>query len=70
MIGTHPDISLAVTHLLQFSTNPTKDHYRAAQHICCYLAVTLDYKLVYSHDTNKSLVAYTDSDWTADKIGQ
>ena len=43
MIGTHPDIAFAVTHLSQFSTNPTKDHYKAAQHVCCYLVGTHDY---------------------------
>ena len=48
MIGTQPDIAFAVTHLLQFSTNPTEDHYKAAQHICCYLVGTRDYKLVYT----------------------
>ena len=68
MIGTCPNIAFAVTHLLQFSTNPTKDHYKAAQHVCCYLDGTHDYKLVYTHEEDKGLVTYTDSDWAADKI--
>ena len=68
MIGTQPDIAFAVTHLSQFSTNPTKDHYKAAQHICRYLVGTCDYKLVYTHEEDKGLVAYTNSDWAADKI--
>ena len=68
MIGTHPDIAFAVTHLLWFSTNPTKDHYKPVQHICCYLVGTRDYKLVYTHEDDKGLVAYTNSDWAADKI--
>jgi Reverse transcriptase (RNA-dependent DNA polymerase) len=46
MIGTHPDNPFAVTHLSQFSTNPTEDHCGAALHICCYLARTQDYTLV------------------------
>ena len=33
-IGICPDIISAVTHLSQFSTNPTEDHYKAAQHVC------------------------------------
>ena len=65
MIGTCPDIAFAVTHLSQFSTNPTKDHYKAAQHICCYLVGTRDYKLVYTWEEDKGLVAYTDSHWAA-----
>ena len=68
MIGTRPDISYAVTHLSQFSTNPSEDHYKAAMHICCYLASTQGYMLVYGHSTNKGLMAYTDSNWAADKI--
>ena len=43
MIGTHPDISYAVTHLSQFSTNPSEDHYKAALHVCRYLVGTQDY---------------------------
>ena len=70
MIGTWPDIAFTVTHLSQFSTNPTEDHYKAAQHIRCYLAGTRDYKLVYTHEEDKGLVTYTDSDWAADKIWQ
>ena len=48
MIGTQPDIAFAVTHLSQFSTNSTEEHYKAAQHICRYLIGTCDYKLVYT----------------------
>ena len=68
MIDTQPDIAFAVTHLSQFSTNPTEDHYKAAQHICRYLVGTCDYKLVYTREEDKGLVTYTDSDWAADKI--
>ena len=68
MIRTRPNIAFTVTHLSQFSTNPTEDHYKAAQHVCHYLVGTCDYKLVYTHEEDKGLVAYTDSDWVADKI--
>jgi hypothetical protein len=68
MIDTHPDISYAVTHLSQFTTNPSEDHYKAVLHICRYLAGTQDYKLVYGKAADKGLMAYTDSDWAADKI--
>ena len=29
IIGTCPDVAFTVTHLSQFSTNPTEDHYKA-----------------------------------------
>ena len=69
MIGTCPDIAFTVTHLSQFSMNPTEDHYKAAQHVCHYLVGTCDYKSVYTCKEDKGLVAYTDSDWAADKFG-
>jgi hypothetical protein len=68
MIGTRPDISYAVMHLSQFTMNPSEDHYKAALHICRYLAGIQDYKLVYSKTADKSLMAYMDSNWAADKI--
>ena len=70
MIGTCPDISYAVTHLSQFSTNPSEDHYKAAMHIYRYLASTQNYLLVYNKSMDKGLMAYTDSDWATDKIWQ
>ena len=68
IISTCPDIAFTVTHLLQFSTSPTEDHYKAAQHVCHYLVGTCDYKLVYTREEDKGLVAYTGSDWAAHKI--
>ena len=68
MIGTRPDIAYAVTHLSQFCTNPSPEHYKAALHICQYLVGTQDYSLVYSNTGDKGLEAYLDSNWAADKI--
>jgi hypothetical protein len=68
MIGTCPDISYDVTHLSQSTMNPSEDHYKAALHICRYLASTQDYKLVYGKAADKGLMAYMDSDWAADQI--
>ena len=68
MTGTRPDIAYAVTHLSQFCTNPSPEHYKATLHICQYLVGTQDYLLVYSNTGDKGLEAYLDSDWAADKI--
>ena len=38
--------------------------------MCHYLVGTCDYKLVYTCEGDKGLIAYTDSDWAADKIWQ
>ena len=68
MISTRPDIAYAVTHLSQFCTNPSPEHYKVALHICQYLVGTQNYSLVYSNTGDKGLEAYLDSNWAADKI--
>ena len=40
----------------------------AAKHILCYLKTTHNKCLVYNGASNKGLIAFTDSDWAADKI--
>ena len=47
MLGTCPDIAYAVTHLSQFSANPSKEYLDKTLYICCYLAGTRDYALIY-----------------------
>ena len=37
MIGTRPDISYAVTKLVQFAANPSQEHLISAKYTCCYL---------------------------------
>jgi hypothetical protein len=49
-----------------FSANPSQEHLNAALHICRYLVGTCDYKLVYNGESQKGLIAYTDSDWDPD----
>jgi hypothetical protein len=61
MLGTRPNIAYAVTKLVQYSANPTKEHLNAALHICRYLAGTRDYRLCYDGKSKLGLVAYADS---------
>ena len=68
MIGTHPDIAYSVIRLLQFSANPSKEHLDKALYICRYLVGTQQYSLNYDGNTNKGLIAHTDSDWASDSI--
>jgi hypothetical protein len=67
MLGTCPDICFAVTKMLQFSVNPSQEHLDKAMYICKYLAGTSRYALIYNGCSQKELMAYTDSDWVADK---
>ena len=68
MLGTHPDITYAVTKLAQFSANPSKEHMEKAKYICHYLNSTTNYALVYDGSGDEGLIAFTDSDWAADPI--
>ncbi len=36
-IGTHPDISFAVSHLAQYASNPSSQHMQLAKYILAYL---------------------------------
>ena len=66
MLGTRPDIAYAVTKLSQHCTNPSQEHLDKALYICRYLAGTKDYSLIYDGDSEKGILAYTDSDWGSD----
>jgi len=68
MLGTRPDIAFAVTKLAQFAANPSKEHLDKAKYILRYLAGIAKYALVYKGASNKGLIAYTDSDYTADLV--
>ena len=54
MLGTHPDITFAVINPSQFSANPRKEHFEQAKYICCYLAGTQDYTMVFDGNTMKA----------------
>jgi len=48
MLDTQLDIAYAITRLSQFSVNPSKKHLSKVLYICCYLAGTKDYVLIYN----------------------
>ena len=62
-IGTHPDISFAVSHLAQYASNPSPDHIRLAKYVFCYLKGTADLRLLYDGARGNGLYGYSDSSW-------
>jgi len=66
MLGTRPNITFAVTHLLRHVANPSQDHLNKALYICHYLIGTSTYSLVYNGGSGGGLSACTDSDWGSD----
>jgi hypothetical protein len=60
-ISTHPDISFAVSHLVQYAVNPSTQHLRLAKYILSYLKGTVDYRLCYDGACGDGLHGYLDS---------
>jgi hypothetical protein len=51
-IVTRPDIAYAVRVLCRFMANPGPEHWKAAKHLLCYVAGTVDFCLLYKLDPN------------------
>ena len=66
MIGSYPNIGCTVVKLAQQMANLSNRHYWAGLHFCRYLFNTCKYWIVYDRLSNKSIVAYSDSDWAQD----
>jgi hypothetical protein len=62
--STRPDISYAVTFLLQFLVNPSEAHLNAAYRIIRYLNGTRTYHITYG-TTNTGFYGYSDADWAS-----
>ena len=60
-LGTHPDISYAVSTVSRFTSNPGLPHWEAVQRIYRYLIGMKDLRLTYGW-TRKPLQGYTDTD--------
>ena len=64
-MGTRPDITFAVQHLSQFSSNPGMAHWTAAQRVIRYLNTTKVAKLTLGGRQPIILRGWTDADWAA-----
>jgi len=60
-IGTCPDISFAVSCLVQYAANPSPNHLCLAQYVLSHLVGTIDACLCYDGATGEGLYGYTDS---------
>ena len=61
-LGTRPDVAYAVIKLVQYNSNPSVAHYKAALTIVRYIAWTPDYRLVFNGKANNGLCCWADSD--------
>ena len=67
-IGTHPDLSYAVSTLSKYASNPGITHWQALMHVLRYIKATLHYKITYSGDSFKSLkpIGWVDANYGGD----
>ncbi|SOV06448.1 uncharacterized protein UDID_17467 [Ustilago sp. UG-2017a] len=69
--GTCPDISQAVGVLARYMTQPSREHYNAAQKVLQYLDHTRDIHLQYGSDKQQDfLMAHSDANWASDATAQ
>lgn len=69
--GTCPDICQAVGVLAQYMTQPSKEHYNAAQKVLQYLDHTQDIHLQYNGNKRQDfLMAHSDTNWASDATAQ
>lgn len=66
MVGTRPDIAVAVSSVSRFLENPEQEHWIAVKRIMRYLRGTLNYGLKYKAGMDIDLVGYCDADWAGD----
>ena len=60
-VGTHPDISFAVSMLSQFLDNPGSAHWEAIKRVFCYLSGTNEWGLTY-RGGKEGLEGFMDAD--------
>jgi len=66
MIGLYSDIRFTIVKLAQKIANFLNKHYWAGLHFCRYLLSTCKYQIAYNRLSNKSVAAYSNSDWAQD----
>ena len=77
MLATRPDIAFPISHVAQFASNPSKEHWEAVLHILRYLHYTKQRKLhlnnplledfaTHGPSTVNQVFGFSDADWAGD----
>lgn len=67
MLGTHPDLSIAVNYCSRFQDKPNDRLWKALKRILRYIKGTIDLELFYTKHEKTKLVGYADSDYAGDE---
>ena len=62
-LATQPDLSIVVSLLVHFQTNPGINHWNALMHAIGYIKNTMDYRLTYYRDSELPPVAYVNTNY-------
>ncbi|KAL3639388.1 hypothetical protein CASFOL_017295 [Castilleja foliolosa] len=62
---TRPDLACSVNKLSRYTSNPSKEHWKALVRVLRYLTYTLNHGLHYSR-YRKVLEGYCDANWISD----
>lgn len=63
LTASRPDITFAVGACARYQAAPKTSHLLQVKRIIKYINGTCDYGILYTNDTNSSLVGYCDADW-------
>ncbi|KAL8520084.1 hypothetical protein ACS0TY_010859 [Phlomoides rotata] len=61
---TRPDLTCSINKLSRFTSNPSKEHWKALRRVLRYLKYTLDFGLHYTKYP-AVLEGYSDANWIA-----
>jgi hypothetical protein len=68
-VSTRPDITMAISHLSRYLSDPSQSHWEQTKRVLRYLKGTADSVLMYGGAPSSKVVGRTDSDYASD-IGE
>jgi hypothetical protein len=68
-VSTRPDITMVVSHLSRYMSDPSQSHWEQAKRVLPYFKETADSVLMYGGASSSKLVGWSDSDY-ASAIGE
>ena len=62
---TRPDLAQALGLIIQFASNPSKEHWTAVKRILRYIKGTINHEILFDgqKEKNVQLEGYVDADW-------
>jgi hypothetical protein len=65
-VSTRPDITMAVSHISRYMSDPSQSHLEQAKRVLRYLKGAADSVLMYGGAPSSTMVGWSDSDYAID----